>query len=44
MIELQRHQLEEVSGGFWAHFATAIAIADAGYEFWQGYSAHRNKD
>jgi len=43
MKELTENQVNQVAGGIWAHIATAIAIADAGYDFWQGYSDARNK-
>ena len=39
--ELTFHETEMVAGGMWGHIATAIAIADAAYEFYQGYSDNR---
>ena len=34
-------QTEQISGGVLAKVAIAIAIADAAYDFYQGYKDHR---
>ncbi|GEA11689.1 hypothetical protein [Alteromonas sp. KUL49] len=41
LVELSNEDASQVSGGYWAHVAIAIAVADAAYDFYQGYSDHR---
>ena len=41
LIELTRSEQHHVSGGIWNYVAIGIAVADAAYEFYQGYSDHR---
>ncbi|MCW8092955.1 hypothetical protein [Alteromonas sp. ASW11-130] len=41
MQELSIKETELISGGYWGHVAVGIAIAEAAYEFYQGYAAHR---
>lgn len=42
MYELSISESEQVTGGLLGKIAIAIAIADAAYEFYQGYSDHRD--
>ncbi|WP_281358658.1 hypothetical protein [Alteromonas ponticola] len=42
MQELVLKDTEIVAGGSWGHVAVAIAIADAAYDFYRGYSENRN--
>lgn len=42
MNELTTDELHAVSGGrIWGHIGLAIAVADAAYDFYLGYSENR---
>ena len=41
MEEVKIEELRNISGGYWNQIAIAIAVADAAYDFYQGYSDHR---
>lgn len=38
---LLEHEIHQVQGGYWGHAAVAIAIADAAYDFYQGFTDNR---
>ncbi len=38
---LTEQEVRSVSGATWAHIATAVAVSEALYEFYQGYSDNR---
>ncbi|WP_084407398.1 class IIb bacteriocin, lactobin A/cerein 7B family [Aestuariibacter salexigens] len=39
--QLSNDELQQVSGGTWAHVAVAIAISDAAYDFYLGFTENR---
>ena len=41
MYEISTTEAESVTGGLLGKSAAAVAIVDAVYEFYQGYSDHR---
>ncbi|WP_334019250.1 hypothetical protein [Alteromonas sp. S015] len=42
MEEIKLEELRSISGGYLDRIAIAIAIAVAAYDFYKGYSDHRN--
>lgn len=36
---LLEHEIHQVQGGYWGH--AAVAIADAAYDFYQGFTDNR---
>ncbi|MCU7555379.1 hypothetical protein OCL06_12355 [Alteromonas sp. ASW11-19] len=41
MIEISENEVDCVSGAGWGHVAVAIAIAEAAFDFYEGYSDNR---